>query len=144
MGFQILSESYGRRLPKITAEADSTDDLATLGIDFAEGSTCTVGEEEYVLDKVGGWVIRGSGGGGGGNSNVYCIPGDYADGDTISQEYLRAANSVMNEGGLAFLTTSGGDNGGVWICTTSIGCVSITGSSHTLDVDWETGEISLT
>lgn len=65
MAYTILSESYGRRLPKITAEADSTDDLAVLGIDYAEGSTCTVGEDEYVLDKVGGWVIRGSGGGGG-------------------------------------------------------------------------------
>lgn len=66
MGFQILSESYGRRLPKITAEADSADDLTALGTSYAEGSTCTVGEDEYVLDKVGGWVIPGSGGGGGG------------------------------------------------------------------------------
>lgn len=88
--------------------------------------------------------VAGSGGGGGGKSNVYCIPGDYDDGDTISQEYLRAANSVMNEGGLAFLKTSGGDNSGVWVCTYSIGCVSITGSSHTLDVDWDTGEVSTT
>lgn len=67
MAYTILSESYGRRLPKITAEADSTDDLTALGTDYAEGSTCTVGGEDYVLDKVGGWVIPGSGGGGGGS-----------------------------------------------------------------------------
>ena len=63
MAYTILSESYGRRLPKITAEADSADDLAILGIDYAEGSTCNVGGTEYTLDKVSGWIIPGSGGG---------------------------------------------------------------------------------
>lgn len=66
MAYQITSESYGRRLPKITATADSTDDLSTLGTDWAEGSTCVIGSTTYSLDKVQGWVEPGSGGGGGG------------------------------------------------------------------------------
>lgn len=64
MAYEILSESYGRRLPKIAAEADSTDDLATLGTNYAEGSTCVIGDKTYSLDKVQGWVEPGSGGGG--------------------------------------------------------------------------------
>lgn len=63
MSYQITSESYGRRLPKITATADSTDDLATLGTNFAEGSTCVIGSTTYSLDKVQGWIEPGSGGG---------------------------------------------------------------------------------
>ena len=66
MAYEILTESYGRRLPKITAEADSTDDLATLGTNYAEGSTCVIGDKTYSLDKVQGWVEPGSGGGSGG------------------------------------------------------------------------------
>lgn len=65
MAYEILSESYGRRLPKIAAEADSADDLATLGTNWAEGSTCVIGDKTYSLDKVQGWVEPGSGGGGG-------------------------------------------------------------------------------
>ena len=65
MAYTILTESYGRRLPKITATAESTDDLATLGTDFAEGSTVVIGDKTYSLDKVQGWVEPGSGGGGG-------------------------------------------------------------------------------
>ena len=60
MAYEILSESYGRRLPKITAEADSTDDLVSLGTDFAEGSTCTISDKTYTLDKVQGWVEAGA------------------------------------------------------------------------------------
>lgn len=70
MAYTILSESYGRRLPKITAEADSTEDLTALGTDYAEGSTCNVGETEYTLDKVSGWIVPGSGGGGGSGGGV--------------------------------------------------------------------------
>lgn len=65
MAYQITSESYGRRLPKITATADSTDDLATLGTDWSEGSVCTIGDTTYKLDKVKGWVDPSSGGGSG-------------------------------------------------------------------------------
>lgn len=65
MAYTILTESYGRRLPKITATAESTDDLAALGVEFAEGSTVNVGGTVYSLDKVNGWVVPGSGGGGG-------------------------------------------------------------------------------
>ena len=65
MSYEITSESYGRRLPKITATATSTDDLATLGTDWAEGSTCTISDTTYKLDKVKGWVDPSSGGGGG-------------------------------------------------------------------------------
>lgn len=70
MAYEILSESYGRRLPKIAAEADSADDLATLGTNWAEGSTCVIGDKTYSLDKVQGWVEPGSGGGGGGSPYV--------------------------------------------------------------------------
>ena len=65
MAYTITSESYGARLPKITATADSTDDLATLGTNFAEGSTCVISDTTYKLDKVKGWVDPSSGGGGG-------------------------------------------------------------------------------
>lgn len=65
MAYTITSESYGRRLPKITATADSTDDLATLGTNWAEGSTCVISDTTYKLDKVQGWVDPSSGGGGG-------------------------------------------------------------------------------
>lgn len=65
MAYEITSESYGRRLPKITATATSTDDLATLGTNWAEGSTCTISDTTYKLDKVKGWVDPNSGGGGG-------------------------------------------------------------------------------
>lgn len=64
MAYEILTESYGRRLPKITATADSTDDLASLGTNYAEGSTCVIGDTTYKLDKVQGWVDPSSGGGG--------------------------------------------------------------------------------
>lgn len=80
MAYEILTESYGRRLPKITAEADSTDDLATLGVNYAEGSTCAISDKTYVLDKVSGWVESGSGGGGGGGG-VFIVNTEY-DADT--------------------------------------------------------------
>lgn len=70
MAYEILSESYGARLPKITATADSTDDLATMGTNYAEGSTCVIGDKTYTLDKVQGWVEPGSGGGGSGGGLV--------------------------------------------------------------------------
>lgn len=70
MAYQITSESYGRRLPKITATADSTDDLSTLGTDWAEGSTCVISDTTYKLDKVKGWVDPNSGGGGGGGGGL--------------------------------------------------------------------------
>lgn len=74
MAYEILTESYGRRLPKITAEADSTDDLATLGTNYAEGSTCVIGDKTYSLDKVQGWVEHGSGGsGGGGGTSAFVV-----------------------------------------------------------------------
>lgn len=66
MAYEILSESYGRRLPKIAAEADSADDLATLGTNWAEGSTCAISTTTYKLDKVKGWIDPSSGGSGGG------------------------------------------------------------------------------
>lgn len=56
MSYEILTKSYGRRLPKITATATSTDDLAALGTDYAEGSTCAISDTTYKLDKVQGWV----------------------------------------------------------------------------------------
>lgn len=70
MAYTILTESYKRRLPLITATADSADDLATLGTDYAEGSTCVIGETTYKLDKVQGWT-DGSGGGGGGGGTLW-------------------------------------------------------------------------
>lgn len=63
MAYTILTESYGRRLPKITATADSTDDLTALGVEFAEGSTVDVGGTVYSLDKVSGWIIPDGEGG---------------------------------------------------------------------------------
>lgn len=68
MAYTITSESYGRRLPKITAEADSTDDLIDLGTNYAEGSVVDIGGTKYALDKVQGWVI------GGGSETVPKIP----------------------------------------------------------------------
>lgn len=73
MAYEILSESYGARLPKITATADSTDDLVTMGTNYAEGSTCVIGDKTYALDKVQGWVEPGSGGGGGGSGGVFWV-----------------------------------------------------------------------
>lgn len=79
MAYEILSESYGRRLPKIAAEADSADDLATLGTNWAEGSTCVIGDKTYSLDKVQGWVEPGSGSGGGGDVfSVTLSTGDWS------------------------------------------------------------------
>lgn len=80
MAYTITSESYGRRIPKITATADGTDDLATLGIDWAEGSSCVIGTKTYVLDKVSGWVESGSVGGGG---NVFYATIEFTDTDSI-------------------------------------------------------------
>ena len=87
MAYTITSESYGRRLPKITAIADSTDDLATLGTDFAEGSTVVIGDKTYSLDKVQGWIEPGSGGGGGSSGPIYVI-------ETIFDEELSATKTV--------------------------------------------------
>ena len=78
MSYEILTKSYGRRLPKITATATSTDDLATLGTDYAEGSTCVISDTTYKLDKVQGWVDPSSGGGGGGGG-----PSIYDENDLI-------------------------------------------------------------
>lgn len=88
MAYEILTESYGRRLPKITAEADSTDDLATLGTNYAEGSTCVIGDKTYSLDKVQGWVEPGSGGGSGG---VFWVT------FTAGQEGTRTASKTVEE-----------------------------------------------
>lgn len=77
MAYEILSESYGRRLPKIAAEADSADDLATLGTNWAEGSTCVIGDKTYSLDKVQGWVEPGSGGGSGGSGDIVVVNFEY-------------------------------------------------------------------
>lgn len=60
MAYTITSESYGPRLPKITATADSTADLATLGTNWAEGSTCVISTTTYVFDEVNGWAVAGS------------------------------------------------------------------------------------
>ena len=68
MAYTILTESYERKFPKITATADSTDDLAELGTNFAEGSTCVISDKTYKLDEVSGWVDSAGGGGGGGGS----------------------------------------------------------------------------
>ena len=57
MAYTILTETYGRRLPKITAEATSISDLEALGTNYAEGSICTIGSLVYKLDKVKGWVF---------------------------------------------------------------------------------------
>lgn len=84
MSYEITSESYGRKLPKITATATSTDDLAALGTDWAEGSTCVISETTYKLDKVKGWVDPNSGGGGGGGSLV--VNWD-ADSDTLDKSW---------------------------------------------------------
>lgn len=64
MAVQILSQSYGPRKPLIECTADSLTELA--GLVCAEGSTATVGDTEYVLDRVNGWVEPGSSGGGSG------------------------------------------------------------------------------
>lgn len=89
MAYEILTESYGRRLPKITAEADSTDDLATLGTNYAEGSTCVIGDKTYSLDKVQGWVEHGSGGGGG----VFWVTITLVDGTLVSD---KTAEEIYN------------------------------------------------
>ena len=96
MAYEILTESYGRRLPKITAEADSTDDLATLGTNYAEGSTCVIGDKTYSLDKVQGWVEPGSGGGGGGGGEggVYTIQAEISYDDT-TQEYTVSTEATF-------------------------------------------------
>ena len=72
MAYTIISESYGRRLPKISATADSADDLVSLGTDYAEGSTCVISDKTYKLDKVQGWT-DGSGGGGGGGGGSFLV-----------------------------------------------------------------------
>lgn len=73
MAYEITSESYGARLPKITATADSTDDLATLGTNFAEGSTCVISDTTYKLDKVKGWIDPTAGGGGGDDGDIVVV-----------------------------------------------------------------------
>ena len=95
MAYTILSESYGRRLPKITAEADSTEDLTALGTDYAEGSTCNVGGTEYTLDKVSGWIVPGSGGGGGGGA----LYGPYTLTKKIDQTTGDPEDITVNSGG---------------------------------------------
>lgn len=80
MAYEILSESYGRRLPKITATAESADDLTSLGTDYAEGSICTISDKTYTLDKVQGWIEAGSGGGGGGGGALLV----HADNETMA------------------------------------------------------------
>lgn len=96
MAYQITSESYGRRLPKITATADSTDDLATLGTDWAEGSTCVIGSTTYSLDKVQGWVEPGSGGGGGSLTVVFSTTDmENFTADKTCAEVMSAYNSLV-------------------------------------------------
>lgn len=100
MAYEITSESYGRRLPKITATADSTDDLASLGTNWAEGSTCAISGTTYKLDKVKGWVDPDSGGGGG--SSLPTVTSD-DNGDVLTVvegEWDKAAPS-----GGVFVTT---------------------------------------
>lgn len=99
MAYEILSESYGRRLPKIAAEADSADDLATLGTNWAEGSTCVIGDKTYSLDKVQGWVEPGSGGGGGGGVFVVKISGNIGGGFTADKTYAEILSAY--ESGLS-------------------------------------------
>lgn len=105
MAYEILTESYGRRLPKITAEADSTDDLATLGTNYAEGSTCVIGDKTYSLDKVQGWVEPGSGGGSGG---VFWVTITSNDGTIVSdktaEEIYNAAMAGQDVRGKAVYT----------------------------------------
>lgn len=51
--------------------------------------------EEQILDGMGG---------GGGESNIYMVPGDYMDGDTIDSEYLAIFNRLVYEiGGLGLI-----------------------------------------
>jgi hypothetical protein len=88
MAYEIKSESYGRRLPKITATADSTDDLSTLGTDWAEGSTCVISDTTYKLDKVKGWVDPSSGGGGGGGGLV--VETEWVAGSGDSEPYFKS------------------------------------------------------
>lgn len=89
MAYTILSESYGRTLPKITAEATSTADLVSIGTDYAEGSTCTIGDKEYRLDELKGWVIPGSdsGGGGGGGDAVPVVTANLIFPETEGGDY---------------------------------------------------------
>lgn len=56
MAFTVISAIYGRTLPKITAAADSFDELADI-TNVAEGSTCTIGATKYVFDEVNGWGV---------------------------------------------------------------------------------------
>lgn len=99
MSYEITSESYGRRLPKITATATSTDDLATLGTDWAEGSTCTISDTTYKLDKVKGWVDPSSGGGGGGASAL--IISIEQDGNTATLD--KTAGEIIEAVPLAYV-----------------------------------------
>ena len=62
MAWEIISESYGRRLPFVRITADSTDDFADIGTLYAEGSTVTIGKTTYKLDKVQGWIDNSGGG----------------------------------------------------------------------------------
>lgn len=109
MAYQITSESYGRRLPKITATADSTDDLSTLGTDWAEGSTCVIGSTTYSLDKVQGWVEPGSGGGGGGAFIVNFTP-DPDDPEAVIQDKTFSEIKDAIIGGSNVIARTGEEN----------------------------------
>ena len=101
MAYTILTESYKRRLPLITATADSADDLATLGTDYAEGSTCVIGETTYKLDKVQGWTDGSGGGGGGGGGGSFIVnitsqQGTSCTVDKTAHEIVAAAQSGLS------------------------------------------------
>lgn len=104
MAYTITSESYGRRLPKITATADSTDDLAALGTNYAEGSTVNVGGTTYSLDKVSGWIIPGSGGEGGGAFIIHYYPDEETP---IAESYADILAAVAAGKSIAVWTDNG-------------------------------------
>ena len=114
MSYEILTESYGRRLPKITAEADSTDDLTTLGTDWAEGSTCQISDTTYKLDKVQGWIDpnSGGGGGGGGDTGVLMITATKNESDNMVLDKTYAEIlAAVSAGTLCVVVTASGTPG---------------------------------
>jgi hypothetical protein len=108
MSYEITSESYGRRLPKITATATSTDDLATLGTDWAEGSTCTISDTTYKLDKVKGWVDPGSAPSGGGGALVINLTWDGEASKYTSDKTFAEISAAFQEGKFVYARSTNG------------------------------------
>ena len=109
MAYTITSESYGPRKPFITATATSTDDLAALGTDFAEGSTCIISTTTYKLDKVKGWIDPSQGGGGGGGGVLVVTLSSDDDENLTANKTAGEIYAAMSEGLVVFEYTIGSE-----------------------------------